>query len=103
VRDLLVAPYFLPGPALLLLSYLLAIPIFWAAKPYAAWTQSRGYAVAPKQSVQAVAFGLYDTLSPRYQTRHTDDEVAGWFTESGFSQLVQTGLIGFSGTKVGER
>ena len=102
VRDVLVAPYLLPGPALLLLSYLLAIPIFWAAKPYAAWKHRRGYAVDPKQSVKTVAFGLYDNLSPRYQTRHTVDEVVGWFKELGFSHLIQTGLIGLSGTKVGQ-
>ena len=99
VRDLLVAPYLLPRPALLFLTYLLALPIFLAAKPYAAWKRRRGSAAVPKSSVRTVAFGLYDNLSPRYQTRHTVDEVAGWFKEFGFSQLIQTGLIGFSGTK----
>lgn len=101
VRDLLVAPHRLPRPVLLFLSYLLAVPIYLAAKPYAAWRRRQGVAVDPKPSVRTVAFGLFDNLSPRYQSRHTVAEIRGWFEEFGCSDLRQTGMIGMSGTKVG--
>jgi hypothetical protein len=52
-------------------------------------------------SVRTIAFGLFDNLSPRVQTRHTVAEVRDWFEERGFSALKQTGMIGMSGTKVG--
>jgi hypothetical protein len=53
-----------------------------------------------KSSVRSVAFGFFDDLSPRYQSRHTVAEVQGWFEASGLADLKQSGLIGMSGTRV---
>lgn len=99
IRDLLVAPYVLPRPLLLALSYVLAVPIYLTAQPYSFWQRQKGVDVDPKPSVKSVAFGLFDNLSPRYQTRHTADEIRGWFQELGFSAIHQSGLIGMSGRK----
>jgi hypothetical protein len=54
-----------------------------------------------RDSVRAIAFGLFDNLSLRVQARHTIAEIRGRFEELGFSHLKQMGLMGMSGTKVG--
>ncbi|MBI2524698.1 MAG: methyltransferase domain-containing protein [Candidatus Rokubacteria bacterium] len=101
MRDLLVAPYRLPRPVLLYLCYLLAVPIYLLARPYAAWQRRRGVPVDAKPSIGSVAFSLFDNLSPRYQSRHTTAEVRGWFEAFGFADVKQTGLIGMTGRKAG--
>ncbi|HEY3066259.1 MAG TPA: methyltransferase domain-containing protein [Methylomirabilota bacterium] len=99
IRDLLVAPYRLPKNLLLGLSYAIAVPIFLTARPYAAWRGRRGKGVDAKPSLRAVAFGLFDNLSPRFQSRHTVEEITRWFDEEGFRDVTQTGMIGMAGRK----
>jgi ubiquinone/menaquinone biosynthesis C-methylase UbiE/uncharacterized protein YbaR (Trm112 family) len=87
-RDLLVAPYLIPRPALLYLCYGIAgcmYPIF--------------HLTGRRRSLGTIAFALFDNLSPRYQWRHTEEEIRSWFTEAGFANLKLTGHIGMSGTR----
>jgi hypothetical protein len=42
----------------------------------------------------------FDNLSPRYQSRHTYEEVEGWFREGGLVQIArQPNFIGMQGRK----
>lgn len=91
IRDLLPAAHRLPRSLLLPCCYGLAVPLALAQR-FQSWRQRM-------DSVRSIAFGLFDNLSPRVQTRHTVAEVRGWFKEQGFSALQQTGMIGMSGTK----
>lgn len=92
IRDLLRIAHRLPHPLLLFLSYLLAIPVTVAKR-------LRGGAGTPER-FGAIAFALFDNLSPRVQSRHTAAELREWFVAGGFSELKQTGFIGMSGTKL---
>ena len=93
LRDLLRGAYRLPHSLLLLLCYFLAIPL----------TLAQRLRKGPREAhrFRTVAFGLFDNLSPRVQTRHTADEIRRWFQENGFTDVRQTGVIGMSGTRNG--
>jgi SAM-dependent methyltransferase/uncharacterized protein YbaR (Trm112 family) len=93
IRDLLRVAHHLPRPLLLPLCYVLAIPLALAQRLLARRERI--------ESVQTIAFGLFDNLSPRVQSRHSVAEVRGWFEEQEFTNLKQTDLIGMSGLKVG--
>lgn len=89
VRDLLVAPYRLPRPILIMLCYSLAtamLPLFRIS--------------GRKQSIGTIAFNLFDNLSPRYQWRYTEQEIRRWFGEAGFADLRVTGRVGISGKRI---
>jgi SAM-dependent methyltransferase len=53
--------------------------------------------------VETLQFGLFDAYSPRYNHLHTQDEVLGWFRESGFPDAVVVesakGAVKVRGTK----
>lgn len=89
VRDLLVAPYRLPRPVLIMLCYSLAtamLPLFRIS--------------GRKRSLGTIAFDLFDNLSPRYQWRYTEEEIRRWFGEAGFADLRVTGRVGISGKRI---
>lgn len=90
IRDLVRVGHTLPRWLLLPLCYALALPLSMAQRLR---RRSR------TEPIRAIAFALFDNLSPRVQTRHTVAEVGAWFEENGFSDLRQTGLIGMSGTR----
>ena len=46
-------------------------------------------------------FGLYDSLPPRYQSRHTEREVRDWFANNGFVQIKKWSELGLSGERRG--
>ena len=48
-----------------------------------------------------VRFGLYDSLTPRYQSRHTEREVRDWFADNGFVQVRKWSELGLSGERRG--
>lgn len=50
-------------------------------------------------ALATIRFGLYDSLTPRYQSRHTAEEVSGWFREAGFSGLRLWSEVGVSGVR----
>lgn len=55
----------------------------------------------PKNKWRECAQVIFDWYSPRYQTHHTEDEVAHWYREEGFSSLeVLTLPVAISGKKV---
>jgi SAM-dependent methyltransferase len=92
VRDLLRIAHRLPAPAIVFLSYLLAIPVAIAQRLLRGRKASR---------FRAIAFAMFDNLSPPIQSRHTAGELRRWFTQNGFVDLKETGTIGISGTKAG--
>jgi SAM-dependent methyltransferase len=44
--------------------------------------------------VSTAQFGLFDAYSPRWNHLHTREEVAGWFAEAGFEDVVQLSTPG---------
>lgn len=82
----------LPEQKALALCLALALPIYLAG-----W-------MAPivgrrRLSLATIRFGLYDSLTPRFQSRHTAEEVMGWFRAEGFSRLRQWSEVGVSGVR----
>ncbi len=44
-----------------------------------------------KRSAREVTLDLFDVFAPQYNHRHTEDEVKGWFTEQGFTNITVSG------------
>jgi SAM-dependent methyltransferase len=44
-----------------------------------------------KRSAREVTLDLFDAFAPQYNHRHTEDEVKGWFTEQGFTNITVSG------------
>lgn len=70
-----------------------------------AWPLFVGGVLAPlvgrkPLGLATIRFGLYDSLGPRYQSRHNTEEVLGWYRAAGFSQLRVWSEIGVCGTRV---
>ena len=83
----------LPGPALLLLCRLLALPV-WAL----------GAVSGRYHPMEEIRFKLFDHLSPRYRTVHSETEMTNWFGAEGLDQVEivipqTTGGVGLRGRK----
>ena len=48
-----------------------------------------------------IRFGLYDSLTPRFQSRHTESEVRKWFAENGFVHVRKWSELGLCGERAG--
>jgi 2-polyprenyl-3-methyl-5-hydroxy-6-metoxy-1,4-benzoquinol methylase/uncharacterized protein YbaR (Trm112 family) len=84
----------LPEPALLALCRVLAYPTlalmtlyravvhlpFVRRTPWLEWTSRR-------RTLQELRLTWFDTLSPQYDTTHSEPEVVGWFENAGFEQI----------------
>lgn len=61
----------------------------------------RGRPTTPRERreahIRTIAFELFDDLAPPHQTRHTPDEVVGWFRQAGFRDMVVEGEVGVRG------
>jgi SAM-dependent methyltransferase len=79
-RDLLPGAWRLPSPVLLVLCRVLAVPMWLLAQPLRLIGVRR-------RSFGEIAFGLHDNLSPRYQSRHSVDEVCKWFNDAGLVDI----------------
>jgi SAM-dependent methyltransferase/uncharacterized protein YbaR (Trm112 family) len=53
-------------------------------RPRGAWGRST---VRPR-TIGEIQLTWFDALSPQYDTRHTEDEVVGWFRREGFEEIV---------------
>lgn len=42
---------------------------------------------ARARSLEEIAFTWHDSLSPEFDSRHSRDEVIGWFSQNGFSEM----------------
>ena len=84
----------LPEPALLALCRVLAYPSlalltlyrgvvhlpFVRSTPWLEWTSRR-------RTVKELRLTWFDTLSPQYDTTHSEPEVVGWFQSAGFESI----------------
>ena len=56
---------------------------------------------------KTMQFGLYDAYSPKYNYRHTRQEVVTWFRDAGFSDInvisTSSGAVKVQGVKSGRR
>ncbi len=103
IRDALRVAHRIPSDALFYLCYVLAPPIKLYHAGKLTLRRIRNLPVTPRERqegrIRTIAFELHDDLSPRYQTRHTSQEILAWFQEAGFKNLVVTGEVGVRGVK----
>lgn len=52
-------------------------------RPRSAW----GRRTVRPRTAEELKLTWFDTLSPEFETRHTEDEVVGWFAEAGFRAI----------------
>lgn len=101
IRDALRFSYKIPEGLLFYVCYLMAPPLKLYHLAKFAVRRLRGRPITPRErreaEVRTIAFELHDDLSPRYQTRHTPEEVTGWFRERGFSDVVVVDEVGVRG------
>lgn len=62
--------------------------------PWIEWTTRR-------RTIQELRLTWFDTLSPQYDTAHSEEEVKGWFERSGFEQIsaIQEPKVGIRGVR----
>jgi len=92
MRTLMPWVRWLPERELMRLCRWLAVPLFVAGRFAPLWGRR-----AP--GLATVRFGLYDSLSPRYQSRHSAAEVMEWFRGCGLVQCRVWGEVGVAGVK----
>jgi SAM-dependent methyltransferase len=86
----------LPEEALFRLSKAISYPSFLALevyrairrlpplRPQGAW----GHSTVRPRTIGEIQLTWFDALSPQYDTRHTEEEVVGWFEREGFEDIV---------------
>lgn len=103
IRDALRVSHRIPSDVLFVFCYGLAplLKLYHAGKH--ALSRIRNLPVSPRERqqgrIRTIAFELHDDLSPRFQSRHTSEEVLGWFQRAGFVDLVVVGEVGVRGIK----
>jgi SAM-dependent methyltransferase len=70
-------------PSLALLEGYRAVRTLPGLKPRTAWAERT---VRPR-SLRTIQLTWFDALSPEYDSRHTEREVIGWFTQAGFKRI----------------
>ncbi len=85
VRRFLPLTWALPSWLMMVLCRLLAGPL-WVAARIRGWLRPGG-----ARTWRQIVFGLHDNLSPRYQSRHTNDELSSWFHCAGLEGVRPTG------------
>ena len=103
IRDALRVSHRLPPDVLFYLCYALAPPLKMYHAGKLALRRIRNLPVTPRERqegrIRTIAFELHDDLSPRFQSRHTREEVLGWFRAAGLEDLVVVGDVGVRGTR----
>lgn len=103
IRDAMRISHKLPKEFLFYLCYILAPPLKLYHVGKFAIRKVRGRPVTARErreaEIRTIAFELHDDLAPPYQTRHTREEVLGWFRSSGFDDVVVVDEVGIRGTK----
>jgi SAM-dependent methyltransferase len=84
----------MPEPAAAALCKYLAIPLYLAG----GLAPLLGRRWLPLATIR---FGLYDSLTPCYQSRHTEREVRDWFAANGFVRVRKWSDLGLSGEREG--
>jgi SAM-dependent methyltransferase len=62
----------------------LLLYLSWSLAP--AWSLAKILTRKPMTSLRANAFFLFNSLHPSFMTRHTPEEVTGWFDKNNFNQ-----------------
>jgi ubiquinone/menaquinone biosynthesis C-methylase UbiE/uncharacterized protein YbaR (Trm112 family) len=93
-RRILYKPYLIPSPALYILSWLLAAPLYCCHKVREAAGMTQF-----KHELKSIAFALYDALSPEFRHLHSGTEVREWFASHGYEDIRFVGDIGAVGRK----
>ncbi|TLZ57937.1 MAG: methyltransferase domain-containing protein [Methanobacteriota archaeon] len=103
IRDAMRVSHRIPPNVLFVFCYALAplLKVYHAGK--LALRRIRNLPVTPRERqqgrIRTIAFELHDDLSPRFQSRHTPEEVLGWFQRAGFVDLEVVGEVGVRGIK----
>ncbi|HTY55070.1 MAG TPA: class I SAM-dependent methyltransferase [Candidatus Binataceae bacterium] len=84
----------MPEPAAAALCRALAIPLYVAGTGAPMIGRRR-------LPLATVRFGLYDSLTPRYQSRHTEREVRNWFVANGFVRIRKWSELGLTAERSG--
>jgi SAM-dependent methyltransferase len=97
VRNLLRIGHNFPMPVLFITCYALAT-LFTTA---AALRALPGLLTGRRNitSIKLHAFRLFDHISPRYNTQHSESELAGWYARNGFERSVRVADLGMRGFK----
>ena len=103
IRDAMRVSHKIPKDLLFYVCYMMAPPLKGYHFGKFAIRQLRGKPTTPRERrearIRTIAFELHDDLAPPYQTRHTPEEVFGWFSAQGFEHLTLVDEVGVRGTK----
>ena len=94
VRRMIPFAHRMPEPIVAALCRYLAVPLYLAGIAAPLFARRR-------LPLATVRFGLYDSLTPRYQSRHTERQVREWFARNGFVQVRKWSELGLSGQRGG--
>jgi SAM-dependent methyltransferase len=82
----------MPDAAASALCLCLAVPLYLAGSVAPLFGRRR-------LPLSTVRFGLYDSLTPRYQSRHTEREMRAWFETNGFVNIRKWSELGLTGER----
>lgn len=103
LRDALRVSHRLPQNLLFYLSYAMAPPLKLYHSGKFLLRRVRGRPITARERregrIRTIAFELHDDLAPPFQTRHTAEEVCGWFREAGFEYMEVVDEVGVRGIK----
>jgi len=94
IRRMLPFAHRMPEPAVAAFCRYVALPLYVAGIAAPLFGRRR-------LPLATVRFGLYDSLTPRYQSRHTEHEARDWFAANGFVQVRKWSELGLSGEREG--
>lgn len=86
-------------PSLALLTAYRLVRKFPGARP----TTARGHRVTRRRGLREVQLTWFDALAPEHNSRHTEEEVMGWFRAAGFEQItcLEEPKVGVRGVRPG--
>ena len=103
IRDAMRISYTIPKDLLFYLCYMMAPPLKLYHLGKFGLRRVRGEAITARErreaQIRTIAFELHDDLAPPHQTRHTPQEVLGWFRAAGFTELAVVGEVGVRGVR----
>ena len=91
-RRILPFAHRMPERAASALCLCLALPLYLAGNAAPLFDRRR-------LPLTTVRFGLYDSLTPRYQSRHSEREVRAWFEANGFVNVRKWSELGLTGER----
>jgi SAM-dependent methyltransferase/uncharacterized protein YbaR (Trm112 family) len=82
-------------PSLALLNVYRAVRSIPGLRPHGAW----GRRTVRRRTIKELQLTWFDALAPEYDTRHTEEEVIGWYRQAGFEaiQAIEEPKVGVRG------